>query len=267
MSMEKETWSWKLLLLLILSLISFTLSSNFPSQGCYWTEECLHKWHGDCGGLVYNQSTNCHGKCQPPKYSPCPPYHTHFYCCSAGSPMKVKDGCVKCESKMDDGDEFVCCSDCTYPEMVYGDTSSGYCKSGALLISQPKPKEVFKWVAGPWLPCSAPCGGGIRSRRVECFAVIEDTSSPDYPVYDDLCSHQEKLTGREACNVQSCVAEVVNRKKEDGRHGRTSPIWIILGLLTGGIVLGFGGFILFKRITSSQANNNGYVYIMMDGFS
>ncbi|KAH9615466.1 hypothetical protein KSS87_021381 [Heliosperma pusillum] len=171
----------------------------------------------------------------------------------AGSPKKMKDGCVKCESKIDGGDEFVCCSDCTYPEMAYGDGSSGHCKSGALLISQPKPK--------------APCGGGIRSRRVECFAVIEDTSSLDYPVYDDLCSAQDKLTGREACNEQSCLAEAVNTRKEDRRHNTTSPMWIILGFLTGGGVLGFGGFILYKRITSSQPNNNGYVYIMMDGFS
>ncbi|KAL9232042.1 hypothetical protein vseg_007190 [Gypsophila vaccaria] len=268
MSMKKVKWSLTFLLSYF-SLIFVALSSDFPSQGCYWTEECLHKWQGDCGGLVYNQSSNCHGRCQGPKYSPCPPDHTHFYCCVAGSPIKVKDGCTKCDSKMDDGDEYVCCSDCTYPEMVYGDTSSGYCKSGADLISQPKPKEVFKWVAGPWLSCSAPCGGGVRSRRVECFAVIEDTSSPDYPVYDDLCSDQEKLTSREPCNLQSCVTQVVNQSKENKRHGTTSlsMSWAtLIVLLLGVIVLGFTGFIMYKRRTTSQ-HDNGYVYIMMEGFS
>lgn len=53
--------------------------------------------------------------------------------------------------------------------------------------------EVFKWVAGPWSTCSIPCGDGIRRRRVDCFAVIEDTSSLDYPVYDDHCLNEEKV--------------------------------------------------------------------------
>ncbi|KAF5206422.1 Adamts-like protein 2 isoform x2 [Thalictrum thalictroides] len=34
--------------------------------------------------------------------------------------------------------------------------------------------EHFKWVAGPWMPCSSPCDGGIRYRDVECFGQIED---------------------------------------------------------------------------------------------
>lgn len=53
----------------------------------------------------------------------------------------MKDGCTKCENKVEDADKYVCCGDCTYPEIVY-DTSLGYCKSGAQLILQPKPKGI-----------------------------------------------------------------------------------------------------------------------------
>ncbi|XP_021848189.1 uncharacterized protein [Spinacia oleracea] len=263
--MEKQMWRWKLLFLLFLSLLYVAFSEDFPSQGCYWTETCLHKLHGDCGGLVYNQSSNCYGNCQGLKYSSCPPNHTHFYCCIAGSPTKVKDGCKKCENKVEDDDGFVCCGDCTYPDMVYGDTSLGYCKSGSELISQPKPKEVFKWVNGPWLPCSALCGGGIRSRRVDCYAVIEETSFPDYPVYDDHCLNQEKPKVRELCNLQNCVASVVSNGKDKGRrHSRTLTWMMILLIFVAIIALGFAGFIFYTRRTS---NESGYVYIMMEGFS
>ncbi|XP_021736598.1 papilin-like [Chenopodium quinoa] len=261
--MEKAKWEWKLLLALSLSIAFVAFSEDFPSQGCYWTKTCLHKLKGECGGLVYNQSNTCYGQCQGKKYSSCPPDHTHFYCCIAGSPTKVKDGCKKCENKVEDGDEFVCCADCSYPDMVYGDTSSGYCKSGAELISQPKPKEVFEWVVGPWLPCSAPCGGGIRSRRVDCYAVIEETSSPDYPVYDEQCSDQEKPIVRETCNLQSCV--VSKGKEKERRHSSTSNLMIAFLIFVGLVALGSAAFAFYTRRTSGD--EQGYVYIMMEGFS
>ncbi|KAJ8452011.1 hypothetical protein Cgig2_016592 [Carnegiea gigantea] len=184
-----------------------------------------------------------------------------------GSPKHVKDGCTKCENKVDDGDEFVCCDDCTYPEMVYDDSSSGYCKSGAELISQPKPKEVFAWVTGPWLACSSPCGGGVRSRRVECFAVVEATSSPDYPVYDDRCSDQEKPVKQEPCNLQRCVDEFVNHAETNQKRQRTST-WKAALLIFFGVValvaVGFAGFIFHTRRATNQ---QGYVYIMMGEYS
>ncbi|XP_010691222.2 uncharacterized protein LOC104904617 [Beta vulgaris subsp. vulgaris] len=186
---------------------------------------------------------------------------------SQGSPIKVKDGCTKCENKVEDADKYVCCGDCTYPEMIY-DTSSGYCKSGAQLILQPKPKEVFKWVAGPWSTCSIPCGDGIRRRRVDCFAVIEDTASLDYPVYDDHCLNQEKLVVQEPCNLQSCVADVIsNNVKQKGRHSKTSmsiiTVLIFLGIVAV-VVLGIAGLVFHRRRT---CNESGYVYIMMEGFT
>ncbi|GAB4850109.1 hypothetical protein Ancab_029408 [Ancistrocladus abbreviatus] len=266
MLMERGKWNRKLLQLLFLSLLHSAPSSDFPSQGCYWTETCMHKWWGDCGGLVYNQSDNCYGLCQGPKYSPCPTFHTRFFCCVAGSPKKVVDGCQKCDHKVDYGDEFVCCSDCSYPDMVYSDSSSGYCKTGAELILQPKPKEVFKWVTGPWLPCSSSCGGGIRSRTVECFAVIEDTSTPDYPVYDDHCSNEERPSKQELCNLESC-AEDKNNRSDDRQHGRM-PAWLVTILILLGVVavgaVGFAGYLFYTRRTSNQ---HGYVYIMLEGYS
>ncbi|GAB2293602.1 hypothetical protein Dimus_027814 [Dionaea muscipula] len=272
--MEGEKWELKKKMkekklvfhLLFLSLLHPVLSSNLPSQGCYWTETCMHKWWGDCGGLVYNQSDDCHGLCRGSKYSPCPTFHSRFYCCVAGSPRKSLDGCQKCDHKVDYGDEFVCCSDCSYPDMEYSDTSSGYCKTGAELILQPKPKEVFRWVAGPWLPCSLPCGGGVRSRKVECFAVVEDTLTPDYPVYDESCSNEERPIKQEPCNLHSCV-EDRNHDSNDRHHQKMSA-WLATVLILLGVVvvgaLGFAGYILYMRRTSSE---HGYVYIMMEGYS
>lgn len=52
----------------------------------------------------------------------------------------TKDWCTKCDYKVDDGDEYVCCKDCSDPYFFSNDQRLGYCKSGAELLVEPKPK-------------------------------------------------------------------------------------------------------------------------------
>uniref|UniRef100_A0A5B7BZQ9 Putative papilin-like isoform X1 n=1 Tax=Davidia involucrata TaxID=16924 RepID=A0A5B7BZQ9_DAVIN len=267
--MMVERWGWNLFQLILLSHLSSTFSSSsLPSHGCYWTESCQNRWWGECGigHLIFNQSSDCNGQCPEPKYSRCLPYYTHFYCCIPESPKVMADGCTECNYKVDSGDQYLCCKDCSDPHIIYEDPKLGYCKTGAELVVQPKPKEVFKWVVGPWMPCSSPCDGGIRYRNVECFAVVEDTSIPDYPVYDHKCSTEEMPSRQDRCNLSSCV-ELSNVGSQRRKHHRL-PTWLVTLLVLLGIAavggIAFVGYTLYKRRTSTQ---NGFVYIMLEGYS
>ncbi|XP_038693376.1 uncharacterized protein LOC119991193 isoform X2 [Tripterygium wilfordii] len=242
--METEKWHSKLFLLVFLSLLLATLSNqlNITSRGCYWTESCQHQYHGDCkrtNHWIFSQSKDCNGLCTEPLYLPCTNYYTRFYCCIP---------------------------DCSDPHLVYEDTKWGYCQSGAELLVQRKPQETFKWVAGPWKPCSYACEGGVRQRDVDCFAVFEETLIPDYPVYDHKCSREEKPSSEEPCNSISCL-EIGNGGLQGGKHG-TMPGWTITLVILLGIVavggIGFVGYIKLKRDSSSRY---GSVYIMMEGYA
>ncbi|KAG8643591.1 ADAMTS-like protein 4 isoform X2 [Manihot esculenta] len=181
------------------------------------------------------------------------------------TPKVTKDWCTKCDYKVDDGDEYVCCKDCSDTYFFSNDQRLGYCKSGAELLVEPKPKEIYKWVAGPWKACSSLCDGGIRYRDVDCYAVFEVTMVPDYPVYDYKCSKEEKPVREEPCNLRSCL-QLTDEDLHKRKHNRTST-WM-LGLISLGLVaiigVGFACFIQYKRRTSMQY---GQVYIMMDGYS
>ncbi|XP_020529563.1 uncharacterized protein LOC18444687 isoform X2 [Amborella trichopoda] len=178
------------LLLLLLSLT--TSSADLPSHGCYWTETCQSKWIGGCGSgrIVVDQSDDCHGLCSESKYPPCIPFYTRFHCCKPESP-KLTDRCTKCKNKIDFGDEYICCTDCSYPHVIDKSTKLGYCKTRAELALQLKPHEVFTWITGPWMKCSSPCDGGLRYRDVGCFGKIEDRSIAHYPVDDNKCVDAE----------------------------------------------------------------------------
>ncbi|MQL88869.1 hypothetical protein Taro_021440 [Colocasia esculenta] len=111
---------------------------------------------------------------------------------------QVTDRCTKCRNKVDFGDEYICCADCSEPSLMDKNSKLGYCKTGTELSVQLKPQENFKWVAGPWMKCSSPCDGGIRYRDVGCFGSIEDTSIRHYAVADSRCSGEEMELGLQA---------------------------------------------------------------------
>ncbi|XP_010254315.1 PREDICTED: ADAMTS-like protein 2 isoform X2 [Nelumbo nucifera] len=261
-----EKWRSKLFLLLLFSHLSSAISFNHPSHGCYWTESCQNKWVGGCGAghVIINQSDDCNGLCPEPRYPPCLPFHTHFHCCKTESP-KVTDKCSKCKNKIDYGDEYICCTDCSDPYVTDKNTKLGYCKTGAELAMQLKPK-VFKWVAGPWMQCSSPCDGGVRYRDVECFGVTEDLSIPHYPVDDSRCSREEMPARQEPCNLRSCAG--LNTSNSHIRRQNGMSAWVVTFFVLVGVAavggLGFAGYTLYKRRTSSQ---HGYVYIMLEGYS
>lgn len=256
-----------LLLLVILSLLSPAFSGELPSRGCYWTESCQSKWFGGCdvGHVVTDQSDDCNGLCGESSHPPCLPFHTHFHCCKPENP-KVTDRCSRCKNKLDFGDEYICCTDCSDPFLIDKNTKFGYCKTGAELAVQLKPQETFEWVAGPWMQCSSPCDGGIRYRDVGCFGSSEDMSIEHYPVDDSRCSAEGMPARQEPCNVKRCMdlsTTDVNETKQRGMSGWLITLLIILGLAAVG-GFGFAGYVFYRRRTSTPT---GFVYIMLEGYS
>ncbi|XP_048233642.1 A disintegrin and metalloproteinase with thrombospondin motifs 7-like [Ricinus communis] len=260
--MEKKKWLFKMYLIIVWTVIApvLSLNVNIPSHGCYWNVSCQDKLGGECGmgHAITDRSNDCKGLCPEPKYSVCPPpYYTRFYCCIPETPEVTKDRCSKCDTKVDTGDEYICCTDCSDPHMYSDELKSGYCRSGAKLLVEPQPKEVFKWVAGPWKPCSSLCDGGIRYRNVECYAVFADTLVPDYPVYDHKCSLEEMPAREEPCNVRSCL-QLRDGDSQGRKYGLTLGLLIFLGIVAiSGVT--FAGYIQFKRRNSMQY---GQVYII-----
>lgn len=256
-----------LILLFLLSLISPAISGDLPFRGCYWTESCQSKWFGGCGDghVITDQSGDCSGLCGESSYPPCLPFHTHFHCCKPESP-KVTNRCSRCNNKLDFGDEYICCTDCSDPYLIDKNTKFGYCKTGAELAVQLKPQEIFRWVAGPWMQCSSPCDGGIRYRDVGCFGSMEDMSIEHYPVDDSRCSTEVKPARQEPCNLKSCTelgTVDVNETKGSGMSGWLITLLVLLGLVTVG-GLGFAGYVFYMRRSSAPT---GFVYIMMEGYS
>ncbi|CAA6671728.1 unnamed protein product [Spirodela intermedia] len=258
-------------LLLLHPLLLFSqlllVTSDVPTHGCYWTETCQSKWVGGCGAghLLVDQSNECGGLCPESKYPPCLPFHTHCYCCIPESPT-VTDRCMKCRNKLDFGDEYLCCTDCSEPFLIDTSSKLGYCKTGAKLSVQLKPQEKFRWVVGTWMKCSSPCDGGIRYRDVDCFGSMEDTSIRHFAVDDSKCSGQDMPARQEPCNVHSCepLSDSSSYASEsDGLSGWLVAVLVLLGLVAVG-GLGFAGFTFYQRRNSSPS---GFVYIMMEGYS
>lgn len=254
--------------LLLISYLAPSIPADLSSHGCYWTESCQSKWLGGCaaGYAIADRSDNCNGLCQESTYPPCLPFHTHFHCCKPESP-KVTNRCATCQIKLDFGDEYICCTDCSDPYLFDKSSKLGYCKSGAELAKQLKPQEIFKWVAGPWMKCSSPCDGGVRYRDVGCFGSNSyDASIKHYPVDDSRCSAEEMPARQEPCNLHSCADFSIsdsNNGEQRGMSGWLVVLFVLLGLLSiGG--LGFAAYTYHKRRTSTPS---GFVYIMLEGYS
>ncbi|CAL9145065.1 unnamed protein product [Musa hybrid cultivar] len=253
-------------ILLLISHLASAVPVDLHSHGCFWTESCQSKWVGGCsaGLVVVDRSDNCNGLCGESKFPPCLPFHTHFHCCKPENP-RLTNKCTICKNKLDFGDEYICCTDCSDPYLIEKNRKLGYCKTGAVLAVQLKPQEVFKWVAGPWMKCSSPCDGGVRYRDVGCYGSTDDPSIKRYPVDDSRCSDQEMPLRQEPCNLQSCGDLSISESsdKPSGMSGWLVALLVILGLVAVGGV-GFAGYICYKRKTSAPS---GFVYIMLEGYS
>ncbi|KAL6842803.1 hypothetical protein ACP4OV_027647 [Aristida adscensionis] len=278
---------------LLLPLLAVATCADVPSHGCYWTD-CQSKWFGVCAArhFIDSHSDDCDGLCTDSKSPPCLPLHTHFYCCKpvTGTP-RVTNKCVHCKNKIDFGKEFICCSDCSDPTILNKDSKLGYCKSGAELTTQLKPKETFHWVAGPWMMCSSPCDGGLRYRDVACYGSLDDNTIKHYPVDDASCSSDEMPARQEVCNQQSCsdpgMAQPAISKK-NGMSGWLMAFVIVLCLCAiGGIA--FTSYTYYMRAFVCLASlsaiayaiytapsfegkkrtsgPSGFVYVMMEPYS
>jgi hypothetical protein len=108
---------------------------------------------------------------------------------ASGEEVKAREGadCAQCSNKVDVGDEWLCCSDCSAPQITDADAQVGYCQMDASLGSQLKPREVFRWNTGEWTPCSRHCGEGVRKRRVKCLRYVEHVLNLPAVVDDSEC--------------------------------------------------------------------------------
>ncbi|XP_039123927.1 thrombospondin type-1 domain-containing protein 4-like [Dioscorea cayenensis subsp. rotundata] len=261
---------WPLLALALIALVfpfSALSSVDLVDHGCYWTESCQSKWFGGCGAghVIADQSGDCKGLCREPTYAPCLPFHTYFHCCKPERP-RATDRCSSCDNKIDFGDEYICCTDCSEPYLIDNKSKLGYCKTGAELAMQLKPQEIFKWIAGPWMKCSSPCDGGIRYRDVGCFGSMEDMSIKHYAVDDSRCSVEDMPARQESCNLMSC-GDFSNNDLDDNEHSGMTK-WLVAFFVLVGLVavggLGFAGYTYYQRKTSTPS---GFVYIMLEGYS
>ncbi|GIM01200.1 hypothetical protein Vretimale_5997, partial [Volvox reticuliferus] len=62
----------------------------------------------------------------------------------------------------------------------------------------------FTWRAEPWDPCSAPCGGGSRTRVVTCVNITADDASP---ANDSFCNPVTKPPTSEICSPWDCQVD------------------------------------------------------------
>lgn len=71
---------------------------------------------------------------------------------------------------------------------------------------------TYAWKTGGWSACSAPCGGGARTRPVWCEA--DDGTKVD----DSMCSGAKPATS-EACNTQPCCTPTCAPRDACGSDG------------------------------------------------
>ncbi len=64
--------------------------------------------------------------------------------------------------------------------------------------------EKYVWMAGSWTECSEACGGGSRTRNVDCRA-----SSTKEITSELLCTAEEKPLSQEECNIDECKVSLI----------------------------------------------------------
>ncbi|RZS27461.1 hypothetical protein BHM03_00060939 [Ensete ventricosum] len=66
---------------------------------------------------------------------------------------RVTNRCTRCKNKLDFGDEYICCTDCSDPYLIDKNTKLGYCKTGAELAVQLKPHGSYHCISYPLFLC------------------------------------------------------------------------------------------------------------------
>ena len=66
------------------------------------------------------------------------------------------------------------------------------------------PCKTLYYTAGPWSSCSEPCGGGVRTRDVECVVANVDGNNTIIAYGDCADSGIEMPAHREECNAFAC---------------------------------------------------------------
>lgn len=61
--------------------------------------------------------------------------------------------CIKCKNKLDFGDEYVCCTDCSDPYLLDKNSKLGYCKTESDLVMQLKPLGAFSSICSFSILC------------------------------------------------------------------------------------------------------------------
>ncbi|XP_030765001.1 protein madd-4-like, partial [Sitophilus oryzae] len=76
----------------------------------------------------------------------------------------------------------------------------------AHLLSVDELKAIFpkRWKVSEWSKCSKPCGGGEKSRKVDCKQVMAQNHTVDRPA--SMCP-SPKPSEKKPCNAKSCIVE------------------------------------------------------------
>ncbi|XP_028396087.1 papilin-like [Dendronephthya gigantea] len=98
---------------------------------------------------------------------------------------------------------------------------------GVKVITQRKCVELPecpKWKLGEWSQCSASCGGGTRSRSVQCMEINDNLIS------DDRCPEHNRPRNQEKCNETPCAVRWVTGEWGEcrpscGKGMRTRPVY------------------------------------------
>eukprot|EP00271_Cylindrocystis_brebissonii_P012232 TRINITY_DN30440_c0_g1_i1.p1 TRINITY_DN30440_c0_g1~~TRINITY_DN30440_c0_g1_i1.p1 ORF type:complete len:283 (-),score=10.82 TRINITY_DN30440_c0_g1_i1:667-1488(-) len=261
----------------IASLFHLTISTDFPKEGCFWTGNCLSIWGGGCGEgrVVVGKSESCGGLCMPPQYPACSVFATHFQCCNLNKP-RVNSACGRCEQRLDMGNAYLCCEDCSEPSVANQETGEGFCRTGSHLAITLKRSEPAVWWAGSWGNCSSTCGGGTRQRPVECRQASSDPAShpEDLSVSNDRCGAAMPPV-EEACNLHPCPPrpkaaakheKQAQRSDPAGRRGSSGWLFALYSFLGVAVLagIGFGGYVYYQRHIDKD---QGIVYVMLEGYT
>ncbi|KAL2620974.1 hypothetical protein R1flu_001179 [Riccia fluitans] len=276
--------------------ILLTLSAAVHAEVCFWSGSCSNKWLGGCGTgrIVVDQSDDCNGLCPQPRYPACLPFFTHLQCCNEETPTP-SDECAQCPNRIEVGNHWMCCSDCSDATVTSYEAQTGFCRTGARLSIQPKAREVLRWITREWSVCSKRCGVGVRERSVRCVGSLEYSPQQLYYVNDTKCDQSRMPSRQENCNTRRCRGGNTPRgislhKKEEqdeplnehlrehhkgehhSRHKKRRkgmPLWgivvVYISVVTvaavGGLAL--GTYVLYKR---RENGNNGFYYVTLGSY-
>lgn len=150
-----------------------------------------------------------------------------------------------------------------------GSVLDSYCdansKPGATQSCNTALCPSYSWRVGNWSACGASCGGGYRTRTVNCVDVTTSTTASDYQ-----CA-ASRPQASESCNTQSCSdpSAAGSGGSASGAGGSSSGsnggmIGGIVGAIVGAVVLGVGVFFGIRWCRQRSAGANAK-YLDMEG--